>query len=54
MDDPGVADAASVQEGTDEGRKPYSPPLLTSYGSLPVDTTATGSTSSDIVGYLLS
>jgi hypothetical protein len=54
MDDRAVADAASVQAGTDDGRKPYSPPLLTSYGSLPVDTTATGTRSSDIIGYLLS
>jgi hypothetical protein len=54
MDDRVVENAGSMQAGTDEGRRPYSPPLLTSYGSLPVDTTATGTTSSDIIGYLLS
>ncbi len=40
MDHEATAAAAPASGPGEEGRLPYSPPRLTSYGSLPVDTAA--------------
>lgn len=42
MDDEAVKGAVPAPGAGEEGGKPYSPPCLTSYGSLPIDTAGIG------------
>jgi hypothetical protein len=53
MDDDTAGRGAQAPGASGDGREPYSPPCLTSYGSLPVDTAGiTLFPGADFLGYL--